>query len=242
MASEIPKVYFLKAFGHHGSREGEFGGPFGIHIAKGAIYIADDLNHVIQIFDLDGNFLKKLGRHGTRPGEFAYLDCVITDASGFLYVADTGNNRLQILNPSGKPHKVIRHFGWLKNFKNPRDISFNPAGRLFVTDWGNHCIRVFSKEGKFLFSFGRKGRKPGFENPITLTHSKDGKVYISDFKNHRVQVFNLEGRFLFSFGQEGSGKGDFRHPSGLALILKGGFMLLIGGITEFKYLQQRVNF
>ena len=39
MASEVPKVYFLKAFGHHGSGEGEFGGPFGIHVTKDRVYL-----------------------------------------------------------------------------------------------------------------------------------------------------------------------------------------------------------
>jgi DNA-binding beta-propeller fold protein YncE len=43
---------FLFAFGCHGSARGELDGPSSVRISKGLIYIADSINHRVQVFEL----------------------------------------------------------------------------------------------------------------------------------------------------------------------------------------------
>ena len=213
------KFAYVTQFGSHGDGDGQFQGPFGIHLSSSdEVYVADDLGHRIQVFDRDGRFLRRIGTRGTAPGQFAYLDSVVTDAEGLLFVADTGNNRVQVLNAEGQPLRELRRWGFLRHsFRSPRDLLLTGEGRLIVADWGNHCVRIFGPDFQFLQQIGRQGTGPGqFNHPIALAHDLQRRLYVSDFKNHRIQVFDDRGQFLSVFGELGDREGQFSNPSGLA--------------------------
>ncbi len=200
-----------------------FKGPFGITVNQtGKVTIADDLGHQLFVFSETGELIKKLGSHGTEAMQYAFPDYFIQGPDGLYYVADTGNNRIQVLDRDFKLKHIIRNWGWLRRgFANPRYIAFDNEETMFVADWGNHCIRVFRK-WRLQFSFGKKGDRPGeFHNPIAVAVGRDGQVYVSDFKNHRIQVFDRHGNHIFCFGQKGAENGQFINPSGLAFDDKG---------------------
>ncbi len=50
----------------------------------------------------DGKLIKSWGRFGTGPGEFKTPHALAFDSQGRLFVADRGNNRLQIFDQEGK--------------------------------------------------------------------------------------------------------------------------------------------
>jgi DNA-binding beta-propeller fold protein YncE len=61
--------------------------------------VADYANHRIQIFDPQGEFIAKFGEGGSADGQLSGPEGVGVDKeSGAVYVADTGNNRIQLLN------------------------------------------------------------------------------------------------------------------------------------------------
>ena len=66
------------------------------------------------------------------------------DEQGFIFVADSGNNRIQIFNPDGT---FIRCFGrWgsgAAEFKGLEGISVNSSGKILVADRENHRVQVF---------------------------------------------------------------------------------------------------
>ena len=67
-------VGYISQLGHEGKGDSEFGGPFGIHVSSnGRTYVADDLNHMIQIFDRKGRFLSRIGKHGKARGSLLIL-------------------------------------------------------------------------------------------------------------------------------------------------------------------------
>ena len=73
----------------------------GIAVAPdtGYVYFADYSNHRIQYFTAGGSFLDMFGTEGTGDGEFKQPSDVAFSASGArLYVADTGNCRIQYFN------------------------------------------------------------------------------------------------------------------------------------------------
>ena len=62
--------------------------------------MADRENHRIQVFDSEGNFIAKWGTQGTGDGELERPYTLIVDRLGYVYVADAGNNRIQVFRPA----------------------------------------------------------------------------------------------------------------------------------------------
>ena len=55
------------------------------------------------MFDSNGKFLRKWGSNGTGSSQFHYPEGIGVDSrQGNVYVADTGNNRIQLFNDYGK--------------------------------------------------------------------------------------------------------------------------------------------
>jgi tripartite motif-containing protein 71 len=67
------------------------------------VYVSDYNNHRVQKFDSEGNFITKWGSKGTGDGEFVNPNGIAMDSSGNVYVADAGNNRIQVFAPDINP-------------------------------------------------------------------------------------------------------------------------------------------
>jgi DNA-binding beta-propeller fold protein YncE len=64
------------------------------------IYVTDRNNNRIQVFTANGTFLAKFGLEGSGPGQFILPEGVGVDKdTGLVYVADTGNFRIQVFKP-----------------------------------------------------------------------------------------------------------------------------------------------
>jgi len=97
----------LAQFGTKGTGPGQFNDPTSIAFdGQGNLYVADTGNHRIQKLSSTGQFVQSwgnTGRFGTevlpgdQPGQFKAPRGIALDAKGNLYVADTGNNRIQKL-------------------------------------------------------------------------------------------------------------------------------------------------
>ena len=89
------------------------------------LYVADQMNHEIRVFDLDGNLVTRFGREGQGPGEFLDISSLgwLGDT---LTVLDYQNGRIGMTDPGGR---------WLgqRNLAaglsgSPADLRFFPAG------------------------------------------------------------------------------------------------------------------
>ena len=91
----------LRSFGKTGTGAGELKAPAGIALdARDNVYVTEIGNDRVQVFDKDGKFLTQFGRAGSGSGEFGNLHGIIVDKSnGWIYVADTANNRIQVFKP-----------------------------------------------------------------------------------------------------------------------------------------------
>jgi len=97
---------YLMQWGCRGSTTGCFEnlsglGPTGITVdANDNIYVIDDGNYRIQKFSSDGTYINQYGEKGFSPGQFAekFLGLSLF-SDGALCVADTGNDRIQVIKP-----------------------------------------------------------------------------------------------------------------------------------------------
>src|SRR6188768_2430021 len=70
---------------------------------KGEIYVSDGYgNSCVHKYSPDGKHLMCWGTTGTDPGEFNIVHNIVTDADGWVYVADRENHRVQVFDGDGK--------------------------------------------------------------------------------------------------------------------------------------------
>jgi DNA-binding beta-propeller fold protein YncE len=91
----------LSLFGRSGEGSGEFRAPAGLAFDRDDnLYVTEIGNNRVQVFDKAGKFLAMWGRKGSAAGEFANPHGIIVDsATGYVYVADTSNHRVQVFKP-----------------------------------------------------------------------------------------------------------------------------------------------
>lgn len=140
------------------------------------------------MFDSNGNFLFTFGEEGTLPGQFMFPNRVAIDAAGRIFVADGGNDRIQVFDPDGAYLRAIGSSGALVGqFNFVTDIEFDDAGRLYAVDHDNALVQVFDPTGEFLFVFSHE-----LDEPIGLdVDAKAGLVYVADAGADEIKVFDL---------------------------------------------------
>ncbi|HEY1297362.1 MAG TPA: NHL repeat-containing protein, partial [Chloroflexota bacterium] len=155
--------------------------PAGVAVAGDSYYVVD--RGTPRIFRLDSSGqpqaiidLQPLGPYG--------LNGLVVDAAGYMYVADTGRNRILVLSPAGQLVKQIGHSGTdLGGFTQPMMLAIAPDGALFVTDWENSRIERFNSalEATDTWSLGFRA--------FGLAVDPLGRVFAPDFDHRRIEAY-----------------------------------------------------
>ncbi len=174
-----PLIELISTLGGEDSGKGvPYKNPSGLASdSEGNIIVADSGNHRVIKIDQTGILNWELGRKtseglnaaGTAQGEFNFPQGVCVSADGSIYIADTGNCRIQKITSEGDP--VIAFGSWGNGRgqfggDGPLAITVNEIGNLLVCDshtavGGNHRIQKFGDDGKFIDEFGSYGVGPG---------------------------------------------------------------------------------
>lgn len=165
------------------------------------------------------------GSLGSEPGQFSNPRDLAFAADGSLFIADTGNHRIQHVAPDGS---LINIWGSLSPvdsapeglFNEPWGIAVGPDGAVYVADTWNHRIQKFTPEGEFLRAWGYFGQAEapeGFWGPRDVLVDSENRVFVTDTGNKRIVIFDSEGNFISQFGVAGLGAGEFDEPIGLAM-------------------------
>ena len=69
--------------------------PYGLCVHGQYVYVTDITIHCVFVFTTDGEYVTSFGRNGQKEGDFNHPYYIHVDQSGFVYVADYFNNRVQ---------------------------------------------------------------------------------------------------------------------------------------------------
>jgi hypothetical protein len=168
-----------------------------------------------------------LGQEGLLPGQFNKPRGIAVASDGTIYIADTGNHRIQHMRPDGEVLDVWGEFASLEEgpalggtFNEPWGIAISPNGTVYVADTWNHRVQYFTPDGEFLGMFGDFGQanEPDyFWGPRAIAVDERGRVFVADTGNKRISLFTAEGIPLGQFGEFGWMLGQLDEPVGLAL-------------------------
>ena len=96
---------YLFKFGQKGGSTGKLSRPRGIAVdsAGERIYVIDYMRHTASAYSDNGQFLFEFGGKGWGKGWFQYPTDIVVDSLGNVLVADTFNDRVQVLNIKEAP-------------------------------------------------------------------------------------------------------------------------------------------
>jgi DNA-binding beta-propeller fold protein YncE len=218
---------FVGEWGSYGGGHGQFGPIGGIATdAASNVYVVDSSHNRIQKFDTNGNFLTSWGHQGSEVGEFNFGSSQdytkppgggIAVAGNYVYVADSGNDRIERFNLSGGEAMAWGTQGsGLGQFSYPRGVAANET-EVIVSDDDNHRIERFDPSGAFQAAVGTQGSGPGqFGFPYGVALDAAQNVYVADDINHRVVKLSPQLAFLGAWGGLGSKPGQLGFPRALA--------------------------
>jgi DNA-binding beta-propeller fold protein YncE len=174
------------------------GRPGGIALdrQRNRLYVADAKESRIAVFDTATlKFVSHFGGPGApgkrEKGAFLAPTNVAVDAKGNLYVADTGNYRVQIFDPAGK---FVRTFGAQGDtpgeFIRPKGIAVDSGGHVYVADAEFNNFQILTPDGQPLLAVGALGYDPGqFALVAGLYIDAEDQIFTTEMFHGRVQVF-----------------------------------------------------
>jgi sugar lactone lactonase YvrE len=149
-----------------GNDQSHFNQPCDVIVApNGDIFVADghngqnpdsppDSNARVLKYTSDGKFIKSWGKLGSGLGEFRTPHNLAFDSKGRLFVADRGNNRIQIFDQDGN------FIAQWKQFSRPSGLYIGKHDVLYVSDSETNTMN----------------HPGGWKRGVRIGSAKDGKV------------------------------------------------------------------
>ncbi len=150
--------------------------------------------------------------------------CIASD--DFVFVADYGNERVQVLTPRLDFHGFVG----VGQLCGPSGVCADDD-LVVVSEADASRVSMFSRgDGALLRRFGSRGGRDGqLKSPLGLCFMSGHRhVAVADYDNHRVSVFSVEGEFVRHVGD-----GKLSLPSGVAcsafdeLVVSGHYRVIV---------------
>ncbi|MFX0146007.1 MAG: PA14 domain-containing protein, partial [Candidatus Hodarchaeota archaeon] len=156
------------------------------------------------------SFVISWGGQGDGPGQFQEPRGVAVSLEGLVYVADTGNGRIQVFNADGE---FLGLWGQ-EILAEPFDLAVDREGQVYVLDPGQDRLFVFSQEGLLQSQWGEDW---GLFDPRGLDVDRDGKIYIANTGGSAILKISPQGQVMERYGSPGSGDGQLNQPTDVAV-------------------------
>jgi sugar lactone lactonase YvrE len=155
---------------------------------------------------------------GTTNAQFSQPSGVVTDSNGNLFVADSSNNAIRKITPSGTVSTfaggtsgTANGLGTAAQFFGPDSIAIDANDNLYISDTGNHLIRKITPSGLVSTLAGTAGTagfldgtgtSAQFNTPYGLTLDVSGNVYVADYANHSIRKITPAGVVSIYFNMD----------------------------------------
>lgn len=161
-------------------------------------------------------FDSEFGVPGSGTGELnqpAGLAIFNYEGEDFLYVVDSGNDRVQIFDSSGE---AVYEFGSQGTgegqFNSPSGIALGPQTTVYLADTGNNRVQHLDGSGGFLSEIGpASGGGSVLGGPAGIALDSQGDLLVTEALGNEVSRFSASGEFISSFA------GGLSRPLGIAV-------------------------
>ena len=177
------KVRPVVSVGTRGNGRGEFLNPWGVVVEHKSdnIYVADQSNHRVQVFDREAKYLFEFG-----SGKMQSPLCIVIYKDR-VFVTQNGGGCLLVYNLNGKFIQQVGTPGSAEGqFNHPRGIAIHDTNEdIYICDLSNNRIQIFSNDYSYKSQFGMSILK--YPTDIQLT--KDS-IFVLSHRNPFLYTFN----------------------------------------------------
>jgi sugar lactone lactonase YvrE len=240
----------------------QFNSPQAIVLdAANNIYVADTGNNTIRVITQAGVVTTLAGTAGVAgvtdgtglAAQFNSPEGLTVDASGNLYVADTGNDTIRMITPAGVVTTVAGTAGVTgvgadgsgaaAQFNAPVGLTIDSAGNIYIADSNDYTIRMMTPAGVVTTvagSVGQAGFADGtgtgalFNIPTGITIDSSGNLYVVDSFYRVIReigpgaaVSTIAGYPSFHGVELGPLPGSLNAPVGIAILPGSGVSLVV---------------
>jgi sugar lactone lactonase YvrE len=202
--------------------------PWGLSAgADASLYVSILGEHRVRVLAPDAATpIADIGKKGAGPGEFNSPLGVAVDPAGRLWVCDTFNHRLQIIENPGdtRSKKIITAVvPWPLN--RPAAVCVLADGTVWIAEARENRVTRLLPSGASMEICCDEGKEPGpLEVPIFLcpdaSHARQ-TVWVVDKRNHRVLQFDAGGAYMRVIGSGDLRPGNLFYPVSLAVLSSG---------------------
>ena len=183
---------FINTFSHQDMRK-----PYGIAIHRDNLYVTDTGVHAVFQFkiEVDMRLVAKLGSEGSGIGQFNCPFGLTVSTNGDVFVADCGNNRIQILDDSLHFQREITH----QTMEHPYDVKLTPDEVLVLCD--SSYILVLTYTGNMIRSFDTQSVYSNFLTPSFCLDAEQN-IIIRDWYTNNIKILTKGGTDLHNIQQQ----------------------------------------
>ncbi len=223
-----------------------FNMPQGVAVGPdGSIYVADTNGSRIAVFSSTGTPLASYGQPGSDGGDnrvssttlvLNHPRSVFVDAASRIFVADTNDDRIVVLSPTGQLLQTIGRSGHAAGtFYKPSGVAADASGQIYVADTLNNRVQVLNASGTVVeaFSLPPAADLPAGEHDREAAQAADkklgrpygiavdvaGHIYVADERGGRALEYSSSGQLLLTIPIGG-------RPGGIAVTPDGGVILV----------------
>jgi len=217
-----------------------FAYPYGVASdGSGHIYVSDSGNNAVRVVTSAGvvSTVAGSGAPGSADGAGAAASFnnpagVAADASGNVYVADSGNSTIRKITPGGAVTTLAGAAGSAGSsdgtgsaarFNAPNGVAVDKIGNVYVADTKNDTVRKITPGGLVTTLAGVAGQTGSgdgaggsarFNGPYAVAVDSSGDVYVADFFSATIRKIDTSGTVSTLAGT--AGKLGFTDGAGFA--------------------------
>jgi poly(3-hydroxybutyrate) depolymerase/sugar lactone lactonase YvrE len=236
-----------------------FYAPEGLVLDRaGNLLIADTLDRMVRQVTPEGIISTVAGKarssvHISFSGdngpatqaELSFPTGLAVDSHRRLFIADTENHRVRMVDPEGKITTVAGtgapgfsgdgKAATAAQLNEPWGLAVDRHGNLFIVDASNHRIRKRTPEGRITTVAGAgtpgysgdggPARRAQLNHPLGLAVDSQGNLFIVDQRNYRVRRVAPNGVITTVFGGAGAPAAPRYYPSSVAVDRSGSLLI-----------------
>ena len=200
---------------------------WGITIHGDSIYVS--CCETVSRFSLiDMSLVRRIGGLGLSNRRFINSNRLTTDPFGRVFIADTGNHRICILDPDLNHLYNIN----LGSGTYPYGVKISRDRLYVLCPCDNPCMHVLTLEGDKLHSLITRGEGMDVLEPRFFCLDPLNNFVLSDYKSHSFRIFSPEGNLLRTTGSKAHQLAIISRPRGVAITPNG---RLVCAYNNIKY-------